>query len=108
MPTSDLWISQRTLTGWSQPTPLGALINTEADEDCPVLAADGTIYFSSSRPGPNASPGGIFRAKSAGGAFAEPERLGHHAEALTEFVLRGLGCEEDVVARELARARERA
>ena len=40
--------------------------------------------------------------------FAEPERLGHHAEALTEFVLRGLGCEEDVVARELARARERA
>lgn len=40
--------------------------------------------------------------------FAEPERLGHHTEALIEFVLRGLGCEEDVVAREIARARGHA
>lgn len=39
--------------------------------------------------------------------FAEPERLGHHAEALTEFVLRGLGCEEAAVAREIARVRTR-
>jgi AcrR family transcriptional regulator len=40
--------------------------------------------------------------------FAEPERLAHHTEALTEFVLRGLGCDEEIVAREIARVRERA
>jgi AcrR family transcriptional regulator len=40
--------------------------------------------------------------------FAEPERLGHHTEALTEFVLRGLGCDEDTVAREIERVRGRA
>jgi AcrR family transcriptional regulator len=40
--------------------------------------------------------------------FAEPERLAHHTEALTEFVLRGLGCDEAIVAREIARVRERA
>lgn len=39
--------------------------------------------------------------------FAEPERLGHHTEALTEFVLRGLGCDEETVAAEIARARGR-
>jgi len=39
--------------------------------------------------------------------FAEPERLGHHVEALTEFVLRGLGCGDDVVAAEIARMRGR-
>jgi AcrR family transcriptional regulator len=41
-------------------------------------------------------------------AFAEPERLNHHAEALTEFVLRGLGCDEATVAREIERVRGRA
>jgi AcrR family transcriptional regulator len=36
-------------------------------------------------------------------AFAEPERLAHHIEALTEFALRGLGCGEDVVAEAMRR-----
>lgn len=40
--------------------------------------------------------------------FAQPERFAHHTEALTEFVLRGLGCEERVVHTELARARAAA
>jgi AcrR family transcriptional regulator len=40
--------------------------------------------------------------------FAEPERLGHHTEALTEFVLRGLGCDDETVAREIERVHGRA
>lgn len=40
--------------------------------------------------------------------FAEPGRFEHHTEALTEFVLRGLGCDQTVVADEIARVRERA
>jgi hypothetical protein len=75
VPTSDLWMSERTGTGWSQPAPLGPGVNTEADEDCPVLAADDTLYFSSSRPGPSASPGGILHSKFTDGAFEEPRRL---------------------------------
>ncbi|HEX9092651.1 MAG TPA: TetR/AcrR family transcriptional regulator [Coriobacteriia bacterium] len=35
--------------------------------------------------------------------FAEPERLGHHVEAVTEFALRGLGCDEATVAAAMAR-----
>lgn len=36
-------------------------------------------------------------------AFAEPERLGHHVEAITEFALRGLGCDEAAVAAAMRR-----
>jgi AcrR family transcriptional regulator len=39
--------------------------------------------------------------------FAEPDRLSHHTEALTEFVLRGLGCDDATVAREIERVRRR-
>lgn len=35
--------------------------------------------------------------------FAEPERLAHHVEALTEFALRGLGCDDKTVAAAMAR-----
>jgi len=38
-------------------------------------------------------------------AFAQPERLQHHVEALTEFGLRGLGCDERTIARALAGTR---
>jgi AcrR family transcriptional regulator len=36
-------------------------------------------------------------------AFAEPERLAHHVEALTEFALRGLGCSGDVITAAMSR-----
>ena len=35
--------------------------------------------------------------------FAKPERLWHHTEALTEFALRGLGCDETTLADALGR-----
>jgi TetR/AcrR family fatty acid metabolism transcriptional regulator len=37
--------------------------------------------------------------------FAEPGRISHHIEAITEFMLRGLGCEDETIAREIARVR---
>ena len=36
-------------------------------------------------------------------AFAEPERLAHHVEALTEFALRGLGCDSTTVRAAMTR-----
>lgn len=36
-------------------------------------------------------------------AFAEPERLAHHVEALTEFALRGLGCDQSTLTAAMAR-----
>lgn len=75
VPTSDLWVTERLGDGWSEPRSLGPAFNTPADEDCPVFAGDNVLYFSSSRPSPNGSPGGIFRAQAGAGGFGDPGRL---------------------------------
>ncbi len=74
VPTSDLFVSERSGDGWSAPVPLGPEINTTADEDVPVLTLDGTLYFGSSRPG-GPGQGRIYRARPAGRDWAGPEAL---------------------------------
>ncbi|MDA0590831.1 MAG: hypothetical protein O2820_22465 [Planctomycetota bacterium] len=47
---TDLYVSQRTESGWSTPKNAGAAINSTADEYDPALAPDGrSIYFASNR-----------------------------------------------------------
>jgi outer membrane protein OmpA-like peptidoglycan-associated protein len=47
----DIWFSQRTKDGWSQPTNLGAPVNTPFWESQPSFSSDGrTLYFVSGRP----------------------------------------------------------
>lgn len=48
----DIWFSKRTADGWSQPTNVGAPVNTAFWESQPSFSSDGrTLYFVSSRPG---------------------------------------------------------
>lgn len=48
----DIYFSQRTKNGWSEPQNVGAPINTPYWESQPCFSADGqTLYFVSSRPG---------------------------------------------------------
>jgi len=70
--TSDLWLSERTTTGWSAPVALGPEINTSSDDDVPVLTRDGTLYFGSSRPGAP-GPAAIYRSRFVNGTYAPPE-----------------------------------
>lgn len=72
--TSDLWMSARTATGWSDPVALGPDINTDADDDVPALTRDGTLYFGSSRPGAP-GPAAIYRSRFVNGRYQAPERL---------------------------------
>lgn len=46
----DLWVVCREPGGWGEPRHLGA-VNSEHDELYPSVAADGTLYFASDRPG---------------------------------------------------------
>jgi len=50
----DHWITRRTTASdpWRTPVNLGPIINSEADDRCPFLAADGLVYFHSDREGP--------------------------------------------------------
>lgn len=74
-PDSDIWVMDRTPTGWSAPRHLPAPINSAANEYFPTTTRDGTLYFGSERPG---GRGGcdLYRARRAGDGFAAPENLG--------------------------------
>jgi peptidoglycan-associated lipoprotein len=43
----DIWMAELDGNEWVNPQPLGAGINTEADEMYPYVHADGTLYFAS-------------------------------------------------------------
>ena len=43
----DLYVCERTKTGWGKPRNLGAKINTTGNELFPFIHADGTLFFSS-------------------------------------------------------------
>jgi WD40-like Beta Propeller Repeat len=47
----DIWIMERKDNAWTEPHNIGAPVNSEGNEWYPTLAADGTLYFGSDRPG---------------------------------------------------------
>lgn len=71
----DLWVVEKTHTGWGEPRHLGATVNSESQETSPSVAKDGTLYFSSTRAGGKGSAD-LYRAKLAGGNSGAPENLG--------------------------------
>ncbi len=64
----DIWAVDRTASGWGQPRRIDAPVNSEAMEVYPSFAANGTMYFSSSRS-VGTSSGGIFRAVPVAGRY---------------------------------------
>jgi Tol biopolymer transport system component len=70
----DLWVVAPAGDGWGAPRWLGPPIDTPGFEGCPSLAADGTLYFASDRPGGKGNLD-LYRARPAGASFAEPENL---------------------------------
>jgi hypothetical protein len=70
----NLWVSRRTDAGWSIAEPLPEPVNSEADELYSSVVADGSLYFTSNRPG--GYPEGYFQLffaqRLADGSFADP------------------------------------
>jgi hypothetical protein len=48
---SDIWVVERTSTGWGIPKNLGPHINSDKQEAYPSLSGKGNLYFSSNREG---------------------------------------------------------
>ncbi|MDT8449186.1 MAG: sialidase family protein [Wenzhouxiangellaceae bacterium] len=82
----NLWVSHREDGEWSVAEPLPAPVNSEANEIYSSVVADGSLYFTSNRPGASASgASGLFRAQALDdGGFGEPVNAGIEPE-------RGLG-----------------
>ena len=72
---SDIWMVERTASGWGEPRPLGSPINTDNRELYPSMTHDGTLYFFSNRPGGRGGSD-VYRARFVDGKFTEPENLG--------------------------------
>ena len=73
-PNVDLWIVEKDGDRWSEPRNLGAPINSPATDAYPSIAADGTLYFASSRPGGSGAMD-IYRSDFVDGHYTEPTNL---------------------------------
>lgn len=72
----DIWVMDRTSDGgWSEPHNLGAPVNSDGQEWYPTVAADGTLYFGSDRPGGKGRTD-LYRTRFVDGRYLEPENLG--------------------------------
>ena len=68
----ELFVVDRTATGYGAPRHVGRTVSSPGDELYPSVAGDGTLYFGSERSG----QWGIYRArKNADGKYGEPELL---------------------------------
>lgn len=86
---ADLWYVDRVGNNWSAAKNVGAPVNTQRNEVSPSVAADGTLYFASDRPGGYGSYD-LYRARFVDGHYQQPENLGpsvnSEAAELTPFI----------------------
>lgn len=72
-PIHNLWVMNRTASGWGEPQPVGAPINGAESCFYPSITRDGTIYFC--RPSPDRSSEAIYRSRFIAGQYQAPEKL---------------------------------
>jgi WD40 repeat protein len=75
----DIWVATRasTTSPWGAPQNLGGPVNSAADDFCPTPVGKGGLFFVSREALAGACGQGdiYYTHRTAGGAFAEPERL---------------------------------
>ena len=74
-PDLDIWLTEKSNNGWSEPKNVGAPISSPGNEWYPTIAANGTIYFGSDREG-GKGRNDIYRSRLVDGKYTEPENLG--------------------------------
>jgi Tol biopolymer transport system component len=79
----DIWVAEKMPSGWSAPKNLGPTVNTSHQESSPWVARDGSLYFSSTRPG---GKGGadVYRSRLVNGEYVAPENLGSEINGVTD------------------------
>ena len=73
---SNLWVVERSETGWSEPRALGNNVNTDGSENYPSVTRDGTLYYFHSDKCKKRDPD-VFYSKLKDGYYSKPVRLGN-------------------------------
>ena len=69
---TDIWRSRRVNGAWTTADVVPSPVSTEAGEVYPTIVKDGSLYFTSNRPG-GLGPNSLYRAqRRADGTFAQP------------------------------------
>ncbi len=71
----DIWVMDATPAGWGPPRRLDAPVSSAGNEWYPTVAANGTIYFGSDRPGGKGRTD-LYRCRLVDGKYADAENLG--------------------------------
>jgi Tol biopolymer transport system component len=71
----DIYVMERVADHWGEPKNLGLPVNSTGNEWYPTIAADGTIYFGSDRPGGKGMTD-LYRCRYVNGTYHEAENLG--------------------------------
>ena len=74
-PDLDIWVVEKTTTGWGEPKNVGAPVNSNGNEWYPTIATNGTIYFGSDREGGKGRTD-IYRCRLVDGKYTAAENLG--------------------------------
>ncbi len=89
----DIWVVEKMPSGWNTPKNLGPTVNTSHSESSPWVTPDGTLYFSSTRPG---GKGGadIYRSRLVNGEYVAPENLGPVINGATDEWMGCVGADD--------------
>lgn len=71
----DIWMAERTGSGWSAPVNLGPMVNSPTYDNYPAVAANGNLYFASEREG-GMGENDLYVSRYAGGRYEKAENLG--------------------------------
>lgn len=74
-PNFDIWMVEKTASGWSDAKNLGANVNSSGYDNYPSVAADGTLYFASVRID-GRKDNDLYRSRLARGEYQKAENLG--------------------------------
>ena len=71
----NIWIVEKTETGWTEPKHIGLGINTKYHDSYPCLTANGNLYFFSRRPG-GYGDSDLYMSEFIEGKYQAPVNLG--------------------------------
>ena len=72
---ANIWIIERTATGWTEPKPIGNPINTKYHDSYPSMAKNRNLYFFSRKPG-GFGQSDIYMSEFVDGKYQTPVNLG--------------------------------